>query len=125
LDEKGAKLLRIIFPSPASNSALSAAVKANQQVQTNPAAFDSNPGVEKLWLVWANRKVPELERVKQLVNSKDLGAIRDAKQSAAILDFLKQHGEPKPARELDKATNSVTVKAENEALVELVELYHN
>jgi hypothetical protein len=124
-DEKGAKLLRMLFPHPQNNAALSAAVKANQQVQTAASAFDANPGIEKLWLVWASQKVPELERVKRLVNSKDLGAIRDAEQSKAIQDFLKQYGEPKPAKELDKATNRVTVKGGTEALIELLELYHN
>jgi serine/threonine protein kinase len=125
LDEKGAKLLRILFPHPENNSALSAAVKSNQQAQTSVSAFDSNPGIEKLWLVWSSQKVPELEHVKHLVNSKDLGAIRDGEQSKAIQDFLKQHGEPKPTRELDKATNRVIVKARNEVLIELIELYHN
>lgn len=125
LDEKGAKLLRVLFPHPEGNPDLDAAVKSNQRVQTNAAAFDSNPGTEKLWVVWANQKVPELERVKGLVNSKDMGEVRDVEQSKAILNFLEKHGEPKPEKELDKATNTVTVKARSETLVELIELYHN
>jgi serine/threonine protein kinase len=125
LDEKGTKLLRILFPHPENNAALSAAVKANQQIETRPAAFDSNPGTEKLWVVLSSRKVPELERVKHLVNSKDVGAIHDTEQSRAIQDFLRQHNDPKPTADLNKATNSVTVKARNEVLIELIELYHN
>jgi tRNA A-37 threonylcarbamoyl transferase component Bud32 len=124
-DERGAKLLRILFPHPENNAALSAAVKANQQIETQPSAFDSNPGIEKLWVVMSARKIPELERIKHLVNSTDMGAIRDAEQSHAIQDFLKQHNDPKPLAELNKATNSVTVKARNEVLIEFIELYHN
>jgi hypothetical protein len=78
----------LLFPD-ADTSNWSAAISANRTVQIPQPSekpdddwnlFDNERGTEKLWLVWSERSVPELEAVKHLANPNDAGVIRDPDQ---------------------------------------------
>jgi serine/threonine protein kinase len=114
----------VLFPAPATNSG-SPYVNENQQIQTGWMVFDKHEGTEKFWMVWAAEAVPELEAVKEVVNEKDKGAIRDESQSNAVRDFLSKNSSSKPDVERDKVKKETTVKGKGGVLVNLVELEHH
>src|SRR5262249_39604429 len=52
--------------------------------------FDNRRGTEKLWLVWSQKAVPELEAVKPLASQG--GRIKDPARSAAVREMLTRYG---------------------------------
>lgn len=114
----------MLFPAPATNSG-SPYVTENQKIQTGWMVFDEHQGTEKFWMVWAAEAVPELEAVKEVVNEKDKGAIRDESQSTAVRDFLTKNSSSSPDVETDKVKKETTVKGKGAVLVNLIELEHH
>ncbi|HVF22578.1 MAG TPA: protein kinase, partial [Pyrinomonadaceae bacterium] len=81
----------VVFPSPTANNS-SARVAAEQVVQIPEKtwlAFDAQQGVEKLWLVFAESAVPELEDV--FANRQTRGLITDPARNKALQNFLATH----------------------------------
>ena len=65
----------VLFPSETANNG-SALLTENQQIQIPQQSwfqFDEQQGTEKIWVVWAEKDVPEMEAVKGFANSKDRG----------------------------------------------------
>ena len=106
----------------------SAQVAPNQKIESPPRQgrgyfFDGEAGTEKMWMIWAEKPVPELENVKGVANPKDKGQINNPAQVTALQDFFKRHTVSKPQVEKDK--QRTIVKAQGEVLVNLVELAHH
>ena len=114
----------LLFPAPATNSG-SPYLDANQKIQTGWMVFVEGQGTENFWIVWAAEAVPELEAVKDVVNQKDKGAIRDRDQANEVREFLARHASPKPIVETDRANKKSSVKANGPVLVSLIELEHH
>ena len=122
----------MLFPDSDTNN-WSAAISANRTVQIPPTSeksdgnciqFDDEKGTEKLWLVWSERSVSELEAVKHLANFNDGGAIRDPDQAIAIAQYLARHYASKPDAIKDEEQKQITFKAKGEALVALIRIEH-
>jgi serine/threonine protein kinase len=114
-----------VFPSSTANNA-SSLVRAEQVVQIPEQSwlkFDKEQGVEKLWLVFSEDAVPELEAVKEFANRQTQGLITDPAQNNLIQNFLSTHSATKPAYE--KSETLTTLKAPGKLLVYAVKLEHH
>jgi hypothetical protein len=114
-----------LFPSPTANKG-SALLAADQQIQIPEKSwwrFDTQEGVERLWLVFSEDAVPELESVKQFANKKAGGLIVDMTQNKLVHDFLTSHSAVKP--DVDKGETLTTLTAPGKLLVYPVRLEHH
>ena len=115
----------LVFPSPTANAGASL-LTAGQEVlipEKSWLRFDAQQGVERLWLVFTEEAVPELESVKELVNPRTRGRITDATRNKAIEDFLATHSTVKPA--LEKGDRLTTLKTPGKFLLYPVRLEHH
>jgi hypothetical protein len=78
----------------------------------------------RIWLVWSERAVPELEAIKGWVNPKDHGAVRDPKQRASLSHYLTALSAIKPEVERDEVSKQTKLKGKGETLVWVVKLEH-
>ncbi len=85
--------------------------------------FDSQQGVEKLWVVFSENAVPELEAVKQFANKQTKGLITDVAQNKNVQTFLTNPSLPQSRAE--KGETLTTVKAAGKLLVYAVKLEHH
>jgi serine/threonine protein kinase len=117
----------VMFPTTSTNNG-SALLTQNQQIQIPEQSwfnFDGQEGTEKIWLVWAEKDVPELEAVKGFANRKDLGVISSRGLRAAVNEFLKVHSTSKPTVERDEDKKETIITAEGEILVHVIKLEHH
>ena len=98
---------------------------ADQQVlvpETSWLAFDREQGVERLWLVFSEDPVSELESAGRFANPQSRGLVTDAAQNKLIQDFLSSHS-TKP--EAEKGDNETTLKTSGKLLVYPIRLEHH
>ena len=115
-----------MFPKPAINNG-QALLEAGSEVQLPERggfAFDAEQGTEKLWFIWAENAVPELEAVKGLANPRDRGVIRNRVHKAEIEQFLMEHYADKPLVERLDEVKQTLVTADSGVLVHLIKLEH-
>ncbi len=95
----------VLFPAP---NVAAPTLRAQQPLylpQEQPPWFrvDQEQGTETLWLIWSPRSLPELEAVRQWLNAKDGGEIKDAAAIKLVQEFLRQHfPAAKPSAEKDE-----------------------
>ncbi|HXQ73981.1 MAG TPA: protein kinase [Pyrinomonadaceae bacterium] len=114
-----------LFPSSTANKG-SSLLAADQQIQIPKASwyrFDTQEGVERLWLIFSEDAVPELESVKQFASKEAAGLIADMTQNKLVHDFLTSHSSVKP--EVDKGETLTTLTASGKLLVYPVRLEHH
>ena len=117
----------VLFPSETANNG-SALLAENQQIQIPQQSwfqFDEQQGTEKIWLVWAEKDVPELEAIKGFANSKDRGVISSPGLRTALNEFLKAHSSSKVSVERDQDKKETVVRANVEILVHVIKLEHH
>ncbi len=117
----------VLFPSETANGG-SALLTENQQIQIPQQSwfqFDEQQGTEKIWVVWAEKDVPEMESIKGFANSKDRGMISSPGLRTAVHEFLRRHSSSKPSVERDQEKKETVVKANTEILVHVVRLEHH
>jgi serine/threonine-protein kinase len=123
----------ILFPSTNANGG-SAEVKPNRPIQIPQPSrqpdrdwlvFDNDKGTEKIWLVWSETTVPELEAVKGRANPKDRGVIKDPGQVRAVAQYLRAHPANQTEIGKDEASKQTTLKSKDEPLVGLMKLEHH
>jgi hypothetical protein len=85
--------------------------------------FDTQQGVEKLWLVFAEDAVTELEAVKHFASTRTRGLITDPAQNKLVQNFLNTHSAPKPGYE--KSETLTTLKTSDKLLVYAIKLEHH
>jgi serine/threonine protein kinase len=115
----------VVFPSETANNS-SSFLNAGQVVQipeTTWLQFDKQQGVEKLWLVFSEAAVPELEALKQFANRQTKGVITDVSQNRNVQNFLTNSSLPKSGAE--KGETLTTVKASGKLLVYAIKLEHH
>ncbi len=114
-----------LFPSETANKGSSFLTTGNvvQIPETSWFEFDDQQGVEKLWLVFSEEPVPELESVKQFANPKTKGLIADITLNKNVQTLLTNPSLPKPVAE--KGETLTTVKAAGKLLVYPVRLEHH
>jgi serine/threonine protein kinase len=123
----------MLFPDTETNGGL-AKIRAGQMVQIpRPSGneqqdwfvFDQEEGVEKIWLVWSERVVPELEAVKGWANPKDQGTVRDPKQRAVLSHYLAALSTIKTEVERDEVSKRTELKGKGETLIWGMKLEHH
>ncbi len=117
----------VMFPSTSANNN-SAILTANQEIQIPEQtwfSFDNQQGTEKIWLVWAEKDVPELEAVKGFANPKDRGVIGSPGLRTAVNQFLNAHSSAAPLVERDQEKKESVIRANGEILVHVIKLEHH
>ena len=117
----------VLFPSETANNG-SARLAENQQIQIPEKSwfeFDEQQGTEKIWLVWAEKDVAELEAVKGFANPRDRGVIKSPGLRTAVNEFLKAHSPSSPSVERDDDKKETLVRANGEILVHVIKLEHH
>jgi eukaryotic-like serine/threonine-protein kinase len=120
----GVTTYNVLFPEPKTNKG-SPEVSADQKLQTAWMRFDEHQGTEKFWIVWSANAVSELDAVKDAVNERDKGQIKDAEKSRRVKDFLAKHSTSKPEVSKDPNTKQTVIKAKSDTLVNAIELEHH
>jgi hypothetical protein len=114
----------VLFPSRTANKG-SPLIAADQVVRIQEEywfKFDKQQGTEKLWLIFSNDVVPELE-VAGAANPQTRGLITDLAQNKTIQNFLATHAAHKP--EYEKDDKQTTLKLPGKLLVYAVKLEHH
>jgi serine/threonine protein kinase len=117
----------VLFPSETANNG-SALVTESQQIQIPQQSwfqFDEQQGTEKIWLVWAEKDVPEMEAIKGFANPRDRGIISSPGLRTAVNEFLKAHSTPGASVERDGEKKDTLVRANGEILVHVIKLEHH
>lgn len=115
----------VLFPSPTANAG-SAVVTENEPLQIPEQTwmrFDEEQGVEKLWLVFAEQPVAELEAAKRFVNRENRGLVPDPAQNQSIQNYLNANSAVTPSVAKDAA--QTTLKTTQKILVYPVSLQHH
>ncbi|HJZ13670.1 MAG TPA: DUF4384 domain-containing protein, partial [Acidobacteriota bacterium] len=84
--------------------------------------FDEEAGTEKLWMIWADEPVAELEAVKSVANPQEKGVVSNPDQLTSLEKFFAERSKNKPV--VERNERSTTVKATDKILVNLVPLEH-
>jgi len=117
----------VLFPSETANNG-SALLRENQQIQIPQQSwfqFDEQQGTEKIWVVWAEKDVPEMDAIKGFANAKDRGVISSPGLRTAVNEFLKAHSSSSPSVERDQDKKETIVKANSGILVHVIKLEHH
>lgn len=117
----------VLFPSETANKG-SALLRENQQIQIPQQSwfqFDEQQGTEKIWVVWAEKDVPELEAIKGFANPKDRGAVSSPGLRTAVNEFLKAHSSTNSYVKRDEDRKDTIVRANGEILVHVIKLEHH
>jgi len=117
----------VLFPSQTANNG-SALLTENQQIQIPQQSwfqFDEQQGTEKIWVVWAEEDVPEMDAIKGFANAKDRGVISNPGLRTAVNEFLKAHSSSSPSVERDQDKKETIVKANSGILVHVIKLEHH
>ncbi len=87
--------------------------------------FDDQKGSERVWIVWASSKVPELESSIPFMNTSDRGTMRDAAISRGVTGFLTSHTASPPKIEKDDRTQQTRLRTGLDPFVYLLTLEHH
>ncbi|HSE33813.1 MAG TPA: serine/threonine-protein kinase [Pyrinomonadaceae bacterium] len=116
----------VLFPSSTSNSG-SALVSENHPVQIPDKSwihFDNEKGTERLWLVFAENAVRELEPIRTFASPKTAGLITDTAVRDEVQAFLRSHSNDKPLVEQDLDRKQTIVSSRRDLLVHAIDLEH-
>ncbi len=114
-----------LFPSTTANKG-SSLLRADQVVlipETSWFQFDQQQGTERLWLVFSNDAIPELDALQQFASTRTGGLVTDPAKNRAVQNFLTQHS-PQQTR-AEKGDTQTTLQASGNLLVYAVKLEHH
>ncbi len=94
-----------------------AQLPANEARVTASFPLDQNKGTEKVWLVWSQAAVPDLDAVKKEI-------VTNPAQAEAIRRFLSQHAGQQPASLPDTQSKQITLRGRGETWVKAILLEH-
>ncbi len=123
--ESGRTEFVVVFPSVTVNNN-SPFLPAGQIVQIPEKTwlqFDNQQGVEKLWLVFSQDAVPELETARKYATRETKNLITDLDQNKVVHDFLTTHSTTKP--ELEKGETLTTLRSAGKLFVYAIRLEHH
>ncbi|MEN3329305.1 MAG: eukaryotic-like serine/threonine-protein kinase [Acidobacteriota bacterium] len=115
----------VVFPSSTANNG-SSEVEAEQVVQIPERTwlqFDAEQGTEKLWLVFAEQALPELEAAKGYASERTRMLITVPSVNKDVQNFLNNGSLPKPTSE--RGDRQTTLKAPGKLLVYPIKLEHH
>jgi hypothetical protein len=84
----GQTTLHLLFPTPSIQAGSTAG--AGSPVRTGWAQFTEHQGIERLWIVWSVKPVPELETaIQRYMNPEAAGLVKDPGEASSIVQLLK------------------------------------
>ena len=115
----------VLFPSPTANkgASLLSAAHELQIPEETWFTFDKEQGVERVWLIFSEDEIPELEVLKKFASPKTRGLVTDPAQNKAIQAFLMTNYKSKPT--VDKNDILTTLKTPGKLLVYPLRLLHH
>jgi len=113
----------VLFPLPIVNQG-SPRLTENQPLVIPRFQFDSEKGLEVLWLVLADQPVPALELVKKWANAKDRGEIKEASENNRVREFLTSHSTSQVEVKNDDQQELTSAKGKGSILVIPVKFKH-
>ena len=115
----------VVFPSPTANkgSSLIAAGQVTQIPEQTWLQFDAQQGTEKLWLIFSENAVPELESLKEFAGPATKGLVADPARNKVVQSFLNTHSETKSS--VEKGERLTTLKTPGNLLVHAIKLEHH
>lgn len=85
--------------------------------------FTGSKGLEKIWLVMATEKIPQLDALSKFFNSRNLGVVSDDKQIDSIKLLLDKPFLSQP--EIDTEKKKVSIHSMGDITISLIKLEHN
>lgn len=116
----GQTRFNVLFPTPKNGGAQ---LHANQEIQTEPNQFDKYKGVERLWIIWSDQTLPDLDAIFSDA-AKTKGVIENASQIKTLEGYLNLWEVKPPERVSNKERKLTFVSGRAKTLVSLVELSH-
>ena len=115
----------VVFPSSTANkgSSLIAAGQLTQIPDRSWLKFDAQQGTEKLWLIFSEDVVPELESLKEFASPQTQGLITDPAANKVVQNFLNTHSETRPS--VEPGERLTTLKSPGKLLVHPIKLEHH
>lgn len=116
---------QILFPTPTANNGVSL-LEPNKRVQIPQKSFfefDTQEGVERVWLVFSEDALAQFEDLQKFANEDTQGVIADMTLNKAIQDFFTTHSATKPA--LEEGDTLTTLKMPGKLLLYPVRLEHH
>ena len=114
-----------LFPSETANSG-SDVLTANQTViipEKTWFKFDEEQGVEKVWLVFSEHAIPELDGIKAFASARTGGLITNAPLNRAVNSFLISHAADKVM--VERGEKHTLLKTAQNVLVYPIRLEHH
>lgn len=115
----------VVFPSPTANQGLSqiAAGQVTQIPEQTWLQFDAQQGTEKLWLVFSEDVIQELESLKEFAGRQTQGLITDPARNKMVQNFLETYSETRAT--VEKGERLTTLKNPGKLLVYPIKLEHH
>ena len=115
----------VVFPSSTANkgASLIAGGQVTQVPESSWLKFDAQQGTEKLWLIFSEDVVPELESLKEFASRQTQGLITDPARNKVVQDFLSTHSETRPS--VEEGERLTTLKSSGKLLVHPIKLEHH
>jgi serine/threonine protein kinase len=88
------------------------------------AGVENETGVEKIWLIWSERNLAEMESIKYLANRIDMGLVSDPEQIRRLDSYLKALAQTTVELEKDEKSGMTKFKGRGEVLAGVVRLEH-
>ena len=116
----------VLFPSPKSNGG-SALINDNERIQipeNSWITFDQEKGTERVWLVFSQKAVPDLEPIRGFVNDETKGLITDSSVRDRVQQFLRSHSTDRPTVEQNTEQRQTRITSNSDILVHAIDLEH-
>ncbi|HYU99919.1 MAG TPA: protein kinase [Pyrinomonadaceae bacterium] len=116
----------VLFPSPKSNGG-SALINDKERIQipeNSWITFDQEKGTERVWLVFCQKAVADLEPIRGFVNDETKGLITDSSVSDRVQQFLRSHSTDKPTVEQNTEQRQTRITSTSDILVHAIDLEH-
>jgi serine/threonine-protein kinase len=117
-DNDATASLALVFPVGSGR------IEPSLSVTTDWYAFETAGREERIWLVWSETVVPQLEALRPLVNERDLGRVTDASQAVRVREWLAAASVRMPGGTPNAGAAETTVPYTGSLLVRQMQLRH-
>lgn len=118
----GSEKYNILYPIPVQGK-INPNLAADQTAQTTWLQFMDESPVEKFWIIWSTKSLPDVNAVFGSA-AETRGVITNADQIARIRSYINKYDRSKLNVEMDKSKQQTSIKGQGEILVALLELTH-
>jgi hypothetical protein len=127
-NDEGDIIYSVLYPTPDLSG--NARIEGGQAViipgeHERPFVFKGGKGTEKMWIIFSEEPVRDMEALKGLMNEENnWGDVTDPAQIKTVRDFLSKHQTAKTESVEDKDKNKMSIKSSDEVLIYRSDLEH-